>query len=477
MSSEPVIKLEGAGKAYALFSRPEDRLKQMIFGRNRTFYQEFWALQPTDLEILPGETWGIIGRNGSGKSTMLQMICGNLAPTTGRIMVSGKVAALLELGAGFNPEFTGRENVYVNGALAGYEHDEVDARMDAILSFADIGEFVDQPVKNYSSGMFARLAFAVAINVDPDILVVDEALAVGDAKFQLKCFRRLEELKTNGTTILFVSHATEQIKALCDSALVLDRGRTVFSGDAKTAVVKYHEILFPEQLPKASATAGCQFAEAADAHLDAECTTDVEPRRATAAKMATSNASTAACDVEVVLDDADPGLVVDLSATDISTFGIGGAAISSFAIKGLDRPNLLVGGRKISVIAEYRWDKQFVQKIAQEQGYEPDISFGVALANSKGNYIFGGNSFDCKLRIDCRTAERAQILVTFTLPHLAEGTYFLTTAIALGTQANHVQLKWYDCFLELQYQRTDRNVFGVLALDYAMTRLTEARNE
>jgi lipopolysaccharide transport system ATP-binding protein len=243
MSSEVVIRAEGAGKAYAMFNRPEHRLKQMLFGRWRTYYEQFWAARGIDLEIRQGETWGIVGRNGSGKSTLLQMICGNLTPTTGTVTVRGRIAALLELGAGFNPEFSGRENVYVNGVIAGYGRKAMDERLDAILAFADIGPFIDQPVKTYSSGMFARLAFAVAINVEPDILIVDEALAVGDEAFQRKCFARMERIKSDGATILFVSHATTTVVDLCDHALLLHAGEGLYTGHPKRTVAWYQKLM------------------------------------------------------------------------------------------------------------------------------------------------------------------------------------------------------------------------------------------
>lgn len=243
MSSEVVVHAEAVGKAYAMFARPEHRLKQMLFGRWRTYYEHFWALQAINLEIRQGETWGIIGRNGSGKSTLLQMVCGNLTPTVGTLTVRGRIAALLELGAGFNPEFTGRENVYTSGIIAGYNRDAVDDRLDSILAFADIGGFIDQPVKTYSSGMFARLAFAVAISVEPDILIVDEALAVGDEAFQRKCFARMERIKSNGATILFVSHATGSVIELCDHAILLHQGEHLYTGRPKRAVAWYQKLM------------------------------------------------------------------------------------------------------------------------------------------------------------------------------------------------------------------------------------------
>jgi lipopolysaccharide transport system ATP-binding protein len=210
----------------------------------RRYYKEFWALKGLDFEIHPGETVGIVGRNGSGKSTVLQIIAGTLTPTSGTVKVNGRIAALLELGSGFNPEFTGRENVFLNGVLLGLSREEIEARLPDILAFADIGDFVDRPVKTYSSGMMLRLAFAVQAQIDPQVLIVDEALAVGDARFQAKCFARLKELKEQGTSILFVTHATEQVISQCDRAILLDRGDIVEQGKPVDVVNRYLNILF-----------------------------------------------------------------------------------------------------------------------------------------------------------------------------------------------------------------------------------------
>ena len=251
-SEEPVIRVADLSKCYYIYNRPIDRLKQSIMpkvarllGRSpRSYFREFWALRNLTLEAKKGETIGVIGRNGSGKSTLLQMICGTLTPTGGRIQTKGRITALLELGSGFNPEFTGRENVFLNGAILGLSRDEIEDRFDAIAGFADIGEFIEQPVKFYSSGMTVRLAFAVQAMVDPDILIVDEALAVGDERFQRKCFQRLEELKMNGTSILFVSHAGRQIVELCDRALLLERGQRLLLSDPPTVVRAYQQLLY-----------------------------------------------------------------------------------------------------------------------------------------------------------------------------------------------------------------------------------------
>lgn len=260
MSSDVAIKVENLSKCYHLYETPRARLKQFLLPRiqrnlrlvPRQYFKEFWALRDVSFEVRKGETIGIIGRNGGGKSTLLQLICGTLSPTTGSVQVKGRIAALLELGSGFNPEFTGRENVYMNAAILGVGKDEIDTRFHEITSFADIGHFIEQPVKSYSSGMVVRLAFAVQAMVDPDILVVDEALAVGDEKFQRKCFSRLEELKAKGTSVLFVSHSAANIIELCDKTILLDQGRQLMQATPERAVRAYQKMIYapPEEYAK-----------------------------------------------------------------------------------------------------------------------------------------------------------------------------------------------------------------------------------
>jgi len=247
MSSDLAIKVENLSKCYQIYDKPRDRLLQMLRRGHRQYYREFWALKDISFEIRRGETVGIIGRNGSGKSTLLQMICGTLNPTGGTIQTQGRITALLELGSGFNTEFTGRENIYMNGAVLGLSKEEMDACYDNIVAFADIGDFIGQPVKTYSSGMVVRLAFAVQAMVGPDILVVDEALAVGDAKFQAKCFDRLKQLKERGTSILLVTHSAEQIVTHCSQAILLNDGIMVEKGEPRRVVNRYMDILFGKE--------------------------------------------------------------------------------------------------------------------------------------------------------------------------------------------------------------------------------------
>ncbi len=256
MSSDSLaISVRNLSKCFHLYDKPRDRLLQMgSFGR-RQYYREFWALHDLSFDVQRGETVGIIGRNGSGKSTLLQMICGTLTPTTGEIWTSGRIAALLELGAGFNPEFTGRENVYLNASILGLTKRETDERFDDIAAFADIGSFIDQPVKVYSSGMYVRLAFAVAINVTPDVLIVDEALAVGDARFQYKCMRRIKDIQNAGAAVLFVSHDVGSVRMLCQRAVWLDKGNLRMTGEVSAVTSKYAEFMYQDENGGAPAVA------------------------------------------------------------------------------------------------------------------------------------------------------------------------------------------------------------------------------
>lgn len=242
-SADVAVSVRDVGKRYRIYEKPQDRLKQMLFARlGRRYGEDFWALRHVSFDVAPGERFGVIGRNGSGKSTLLQVIAGTLAPTEGDVHIHGRVAALLELGSGFNPEFTGRENVFINGAIQGLSREQVHARFDEIAAFADIGDFIDQPVKLYSSGMFVRLAFAVSTSVEADVLLIDEALAVGDVFFRQKCYRRLEALRDRGVSVILVSHAIGDIEEFCKHALLLDHGRPQFVGPSVQAVKQYYLI-------------------------------------------------------------------------------------------------------------------------------------------------------------------------------------------------------------------------------------------
>jgi lipopolysaccharide transport system ATP-binding protein len=284
MSSEIAIRVQNLSKCYQIYEKPHDRLKQSIYPRiqrvfgmpPRQYYREFWALKDVSFDIKKGETVGIIGRNGSGKSTLLQIICSTLSSTVGVVNTQGRVAALLELGAGFNTEFTGRENVLLNAAILGFPREEILAKMDKILAFSELGEFIDQPVKAYSSGMFVRLAFSTAIHVDPAVLIVDEALAVGDARFQAKCMRRIQEIKQQGTSIVFVSHDVASVRALCDRAVWLDNGIVVDHGDVFPVTGRYMEFMFKDEPAAAGNPAESLLLEKKSTFLHADLEGEIE---------------------------------------------------------------------------------------------------------------------------------------------------------------------------------------------------------
>lgn len=247
MSSNCAIKVENVSKCYHIFSNSQDRLKQLIIPGNKKYYREFWALHDISFQINKGESIGIIGRNGSGKSTLLQIIAGTLTQTSGSIHVDGRVAALLELGSGFNPEYTGKENVYLNGNILGISKKKMDQLYDEIIEFADIGDFINQPVKTYSSGMIVRLAFAVQACIEPDILIVDEALAVGDVLFQKKCFARMKALAEKGTTLLFVTHDIELVRTFTSRAILLEKGKIIKQGPSAEVVLEYRNRMHQEE--------------------------------------------------------------------------------------------------------------------------------------------------------------------------------------------------------------------------------------
>ncbi len=374
MSSNYAIKIDNLSKQYQMFDKPSDRLKQMLFRGNKQYYREFNALQDIGFEIAKGETVGVVGRNGSGKSTLLQIIAGTLTPSHGEIQVNGRVAALLELGSGFNPEFTGRENVYLNGAILGISKTEMDKRFDDIVRFADIGSFIDQPVKTYSSGMYVRLAFSIAINVEADILIVDEALAVGDTKFQIKCIDKMKEIKKNGTTILFVSHAGEQVKRFCEKGIWLEDGKVKEIGSATHVVNHYEDSLHMDLLNQQIETA--KEDEKIQEVLSSE-------------------------QVENVKDAKKETPEIVAKITNVST--------SNIRINTFD---------EFSVVVEY----EIYHKIV------PDFLLGVAIYGSDRKYIFGPNTHLDKYEVP-NTIGKHQVKYRIPSIPLMAGTYFIDVGV------------------------------------------------
>jgi lipopolysaccharide transport system ATP-binding protein len=436
MSSEIAIKVENLSKCYQIYDRPRDRLLQMLARGRRQYFREFWALNDVSFEIAKGETVGIIGRNGSGKSTLLQLICGTLNPTSGSIRTHGRIAALLELGSGFNPDFTGRENVYLNAAVLGLSKEEVDARFDVIAAFADIGEFIEQPVKAYSSGMMVRLAFAVIAHVDADILVVDEALAVGDAFFTQKCMRHLRKFQKNGGTLLFVSHDTGAVTNLCSSAVLLSRGKIDAIGSPKEISEYYLSTLYKSRQEVSGTSIERQKQDSIKAN-----------RREEYRDMRESliNSSTLRNDIEIFQFNPEN-----------SAFGTGEATIQAVRLLDSDGKHLswIVGGE--DVILE-------IECLANKDIFQPIIGFD--LKDRLGQIIFCDNTYlafqDNPVFI--ASGRGAVARFEFRLPILPTGNYTVSAAIANGTQDDHIQLHWLHDAIAFKVHASS-TVFGLIGL-------------
>lgn len=422
-SSQPVISVRDVGKCYQIFDKPSDRLLQAFVGSNRKLYREFWALQDISFDVHAGDCMGVLGANGSGKSTLLQLVTGTLAPTTGTIDVRGRVAALLELGSGFNPEFTGRENVFMNGAILGFSDREIRSKFDAIVDFSGIEPFIDQPVKTYSSGMMIRLAFAVQVQAEPDVLIIDEALAVGDARFQLKCLARIQELRDAGTTLMFVSHSIEQVKQLCTHAMVLHEGIKRMEGDPIECGLEYYRILFPQ-------TGGDPEAPGDEAHDPAESDHG-------AGNNAEIDGNTRGDEGGVVNVPPPYRLRVDLSEGE--RYGRGGADITSVWIEGLREPNFFSGGELVTIHVTYRFNYDRIREIAIEDDVEPLVYCGIRVDSQTGVVVTdlvadAPASGETWTRVEDLEAQGPLLRLRFrcTMPRLQPGDYFLSPAAAVG---------------------------------------------
>jgi len=408
MSSDPVngpvIRAANLGKTYLIYAKPADRLRQAVMPRlarplaplrrllglsEPVYFTEHHALRGVSFEVQRGQTVGIIGRNGSGKSTLLQLVCGTLTSSSGEVAVRGRIGALLELGSGFNPEYTGRENVFLNASVLGLSQAQTEARLDSILAFADIGEQIDQPVKTYSSGMAMRLAFAVIAHIDADVLIIDEALAVGDAYFQQKCFRWLREFQSRGT-VLFCGHDIGAIMSLCDRAIWLDRGAVRMQGAAKEVAEAYTAYV-------AAASMGL-----------AETAVQLAP------------AETAGQVAELQPDFS--GLSFGSGLAEITEVAFTNAAGAPVA--------LLTGGEEV-----------VLQVGARAHAALQGVILGFHLKDRLGQAILADNTFRTFLRapVEIAAGQVVRARFRFTLPALASGDYLVSAAIATGTQDNHVQ--------------------------------------
>lgn len=393
MMNNIAIKVSHLTKVYKLYDKPVDRLKESLHPLKKKYHKEFYALNDVSFEIKKGETVGIIGKNGAGKSTLLKIITGVLTPSGGHVHVNGRIASLLELGAGFNPEYTGIENIYLQGTLMGYSKEEMESKIDEILTFADIGDFVYQPVKSYSSGMFARLAFAVAINVEPDILIVDEALSVGDARFQAKCIRKMEYIASLGVTIVFVSHDMQSIKKFCKNVIWLNSGKVIQSGMPDKILEDY--MSFMSYGLETQRNKG-------DDSIDKkqEKKSDIE--------------------------------LIDVSSCD--SFGEKKALIKGLIFindKG-QVTNYLKQGSWVELVCEFDTTIDL-----------HDVAIGVLFKDSLNNEIVTFNSYmyECPIG-EVQKNTRIRATIKFKVPKIHPREYIVTIALSEGTQLNHVQQHW-----------------------------------
>lgn len=421
MTSEPAIQAIHLNKKYKLYDKPIDRLKESLNIFGRKFHKEFHAINNVSFEVKKGEMLGIIGKNGSGKSTLLKMITGVLTPTSGKIHVSGNVSALLELGAGFNPELTGIENIYMNGTLMGYMKTQMDDKIEEILSFADIGDFIHQPIKIYSSGMFVRLAFAVAINVDPDILIVDEALSVGDIRFQQKCFRKINEFKAK-KTILFVSHDMTVINKYCDRAIWINEGELIDEGSPADLSKKYQAFMMGSSLNKLSSLRSKDGTSSKNENTDSEINVD---------ELDSS--------LDVLGDNR--ARIIGLSLIDTITE---------------DKIVLVEPGQSVKLLIKVK---------ANDTIEEPIVGFSIK--DRLGNIIAQQNSYALNEEISTLLEGQTRIVsFKFSVPMLNRGQYSISPAIASGTQDEHTQHSWIHDALIFQVQSVQMHeLSGIMILN------------
>lgn len=407
-----VIELKNISKIYKLYDKPTDRLKESLSIRKKRYHKEHYALKDISFQVHRREILGLIGTNGAGKSTLLKIITGVLTETSGDINVNGKISALLELGAGFNPEYTGIENIYLNGTMSGYSKSEMDSRLKSIVDFADIGEFINQPVKTYSSGMFARLAFAVAINIDPDILIVDEALSVGDIRFQQKCFRKMEEFKET-KTILLVSHDLGAITKFCDRVIWIEHGQVMNIGDPLSIAKQYQAYIMDSKLSKTE---------------DVNTTTDNVIKDLNL------------CHIEEQLEvyGDKKALIIGIGLFDSNTN---------------KNVEFIYPKDKIKVVIRVKYNEDLISPIV-----------GFTVNDRLGNIIFQTNSNVLNQKIEI-TKLVCDYCFEFSVPELNGGTYTVSPAIASGTQDNHIQHNWVHDAIAFNVIRKELcNLQGIIYL-------------
>lgn len=408
--SDIAIKIENLSKIYKLYDKPVDRLKESLSLSRRSRHKDYFALKNINVEIKKGEILGIVGTNGSGKSTILKIITGVLTPTTGTVNIEGKISALLELGAGFNPEYTGIENIYLNGTMLGYTKEEMESKLPNIIEFADIGDFIYQPVKTYSSGMFARLAFAVSINVDPDILIVDEALSVGDTRFQKKCYRKMEEFKKTKTIIL-VTHDIGVISKFCDRVIWIERGELKAIGEPLEIAKKYTAYVMQSQLVNDK--------------------------------------------IEQNDEKKENSKIMPVDGL-VESYGDKKAVITGIGLFQDDENNI------IQTVLPNKLTKIIIRVQYKEHIIDPIVGF--TIKDRLGNTVFQTNSEVLQQILDS-SKSLAEYSFEFEFPELNVGQYTISPAIASGTQANHTQHNWiHDAYIFNVVNDNLYNLEGILSL-------------
>ena len=442
---EALIKVHGLGKCYQLYEKPVHRMFQSLIGGKQRFYREFWALRDIDFEVYKVETLGIVGRNGAGKSTLLQLIAGTLKPTEGSASVHGRVAALLELGSGFNPEFTGRQNVYLNASILGLSRAEVDARIGDILAYADIGEFVDQPVRNYSTGMVMRLAFAVVAHVDAEILIIDEALAVGDAFFMQKCMRFLREFRKRGT-MLFVSHDGGAVTSLCDRAIWLEHGRVQRIGEARKVMESYHEA---SMIERQGGVAIRSYVPEREARGSARL---LDPRQELIDRSHLRN------DLQIFPFKPDAEGFGEYKAHIINV---------AFCNDRGDQVAMVVAGECITLEIEVHIEEAI-----------DNLIVGFYVKDRLGQLLFGDNSvLSHEGDFAVTSGQICNATFRFVMPRLLPGEYFIAVGLAEGTQEQHVIQHWLHEALRFMASggSMSAGLIGIPMLDVKLERVAHGQ--
>lgn len=426
-----IIDVRNVSKRYELYRKPIHRLFQTIYMGKKQFFREFWALKGISFQVRHGESIGVIGKNGAGKSTLLQVLVGTLQQTTGEINLRGKVAALLELGCGFNPTFSGRKNVYMSGMLQGFSKHQIDSRFREIEEFADIGSFIDEPVEKYSSGMKVRLAFAVQIMSEPDIMIVDEALAVGDAAFQRKCYAKLEENLKRGMTLFLVTHSTGLVKQYCNRVLYLKNGLCVFDGDPIEGEKLYMQDIFPSGTTKT-------------------------PKEKTSSPATPLPSSSQGSSPARRSESQKQFIYEKKLSLEAAAYGVNFGWISKIRILGLNAPNILPLKGTIRIEMECHWSQDSIRETLKKEKVLSNIIVGYCIANQKNISIFGANTLTEGFQIDPFQQENANVSFEIELPEMANGNYFLTVAMQLGSLDSQLTLNWNDFVLEFVVQNSHR---------------------